>query len=225
MVASLALAGLPGLLLVDLASSQAQTCPPVDQSAEEILPRVVLTWDSSFRCAGAPDQGAYEITVVLSSSAASAAAIRLERLELTHTTPRPRGEAPAATAQAAGLPATLAPGASVSLTINGQYDLVSTDDGEKANLHLLAHGQGLAGGEPFSLGINVHLRGWGGLEQRGNVPNASRPAGPPEWAPGPPPWAAERAARSSQGDAAGWPQGRLGPPLWAGGPPPWVRNR
>ena len=38
-------------------------------------------------------------------------------------------------------------------------------------------------------------------------------------------WAAERAARSSQGVAAGWPQGRLGPPLWAGGPPPWVRNR
>ena len=58
--------------------------------------------------------------------------------------------------RAAGLPVTVAPGETESFTVSGTYELVQTDEGDKANLHLVATGS--AGGR-FTLGINVHLRG------------------------------------------------------------------
>jgi len=150
LVLGLATAGLPAAAL--------QTCEPVDQSTEEVLPGVVLTWDSSFLCANAPDSDTYTFTVTVSNSAASDEAVVIESLALSHTTPRPRGRAPSATGSADGLPVTIAPGESADFTVNGSYQLVATDEGKKANLHFRAMGSGEESGLDFQLGINAHFR-------------------------------------------------------------------
>ncbi|MCM8750333.1 hypothetical protein NET02_14360 [Thermomicrobiaceae bacterium CFH 74404] len=139
-------------------STETLGCEPIEQSAEEVLPGVVLTWDSAFLCADAPDAGSYELTVTVSNSAESAEAVSIDALTLTHTTPRPRGQAPSASGDATGLPLTLAPGTTASFTVSGTYELVETDEGKKANLHFRASGHGLSSGEPFELGINAHVR-------------------------------------------------------------------
>ncbi len=154
-VAALTIAG--GLVLP--ASAQTQTCAVDDTSKKEVLPGVTLTWDSSFRCTNAPDEGTYEIEVTVRNAAGSSEAVVIKKLKLKHTTPKPRGQAPDATAEASGLPITVAPGDSDSFTVSGNYELVSTDEGDKANLHLKAIGSGVDSGERFKLGINVHLRG------------------------------------------------------------------
>jgi hypothetical protein len=146
------------------AFAQTQTCSPVDQSTEEVLPGVTLTYDSSFLCTDAPDTGSYSVTVTVSNAASSSEAVRIESLELSHTTPRPRGRAPSASADASGLPLTIAPGESASFTVSGSYQLVTTDEGKKANLHLRANGVGVSTNLPFQLGINVLLRGLGATE-------------------------------------------------------------
>lgn len=135
-----------------------EQCQKVDDSTEEVLPGVTLTWGSSFLCAGAPDEGSYEFTVTVTNHAGSVETVTIDDLELVQTTPKPRGQGPDATGEASGLPTTLAPGATDSFTVSGTYQLVATDDGEKANLHFLADGTGDAGGEPFELGINAHFR-------------------------------------------------------------------
>ncbi|MGH2451045.1 MAG: hypothetical protein ACRDGE_07215 [Candidatus Limnocylindria bacterium] len=184
-----------------VSSSLAQTasCELVDQSTEEVLPGVTLTWDSSFLCADAPASGTYEIEVTVSNAAGSAEAVEIRDLRLSHTTPRPRGQGPDATAEAEGLPIVVAPGESESFRVSGSYELVSTDEGDKANLHLLASGSGVESGESFELGINVHLRGPGAVESDGveSESHSERSGGPPAWPGGPPPWA--------------------GPPAWVAG--------
>ena len=139
-------------------STETLGCEPIEQSAEEVLPGVVLTWDSAFLCADAPDEGSYEFTVTVANSADSAEAISIDDLALTHATPRPRGQAPGASGDATGLPLTLAPGETASFTVSGTYELVQTDEGKKANLHFRASGHGSSSGEPFELGINAHVR-------------------------------------------------------------------
>jgi hypothetical protein len=141
-----------------------ELCAVDDTSTQEVLPGVTLTWDSSFRCEDAPDEGAYEITVQVSNDAASSEAVRIEDLILSHTTPRPRGQAPEATAEPEGLPIIVAPGETDSFSVSGTYTLVQTDEGKKANLHLLALGEGTDSGLEFQLGINVHLRAPGARE-------------------------------------------------------------
>jgi hypothetical protein len=84
--------------------------------------------------------------------------VTITDLELTHTTPRPRGRGPAATGEAQGLPITVAPGETKSFTVTGTYELVQTDEGKKANLHFTAFGNGVESGESFELGINTHFR-------------------------------------------------------------------
>jgi hypothetical protein len=140
-------------------------CELVDQSTEEVLPGVTLTWDSSFLCANAPDSGTYEIEVTVANAAGSAEAVEISELRLSHTTPRPGGQGPEATAEAQGLPVVVGPGESASFSVSGSYELVSTDEGDKANLHLLALGRGVESGDAFELGINVHLRGEGAVEE------------------------------------------------------------
>jgi hypothetical protein len=54
---------------------------------------------------------------------------------------------------------TVAPGDSESFTVSGDYELVSTDEADKANLQLKALGSGASSADRFKLGINVHLRG------------------------------------------------------------------
>ncbi|MGH3450385.1 MAG: hypothetical protein ACRDQW_06565, partial [Haloechinothrix sp.] len=88
----------------------------------------------------------------------------------SHTTPRPGGGGgPEATAIADGLPVTVAAGESAPFDVRGTYELVSTDEGDKATLHLRAFGTG-----PFSIGINVHLRAEGTTEG-GMTPALPRP--------------------------------------------------
>ncbi len=135
-----------------------QMCSLTDQSTEEVIQGVVLRWDSSFHCRNAADTGEYQILVEVFNASDSVEAVRIDSLELSHTTPRPQGQAPAATAVATGLPITVEPGETEDFTVTGEYELVETDEGKKANLHLRAGGAGLSSGEPFELGINVHFR-------------------------------------------------------------------
>jgi hypothetical protein len=122
-----------------------------------VLPGVPLTGDSSFHCKNAPDSGSYKIKLRVKNADGSAQAVTIDELRLKKTTPRPRRQAPDATANATGLPITVAPGGSDSFRVRGSYELVETDEGKKANLHLKALGKGVESGT-FKLGINVHLR-------------------------------------------------------------------
>ncbi|GAB4445443.1 MAG: hypothetical protein OHK0015_47750 [Chloroflexi bacterium OHK40] len=143
--------------------AQVQICVPFDQSTETVVPGVTLTWDSSFRCESVPRAGTYTITVRLTNATTSNQAVTVETLQLSHTTPRPRRQAPSASATPSGLPVTVGPGQTASFTVSGNYTLVTTNEGDKANLHLRARGSN-ASGQPFQLGINVHLRGPGAVE-------------------------------------------------------------
>ncbi|MGQ0595292.1 MAG: hypothetical protein ACT4QB_22420 [Gammaproteobacteria bacterium] len=149
-----------------------QICQRTDQSTEQVIPRVVLTWDSSFHCRNAPNAGEYMIVVRVFNASTSAEAVEIQNLVLTHTTPRPRGKAPAATAIASGLPITVAPGDTEDFTVTGDYALVKTDEGNKANLHLRAGGVGLTSDEDFALGINVLIRAPRGLRTSPSRPRA-----------------------------------------------------
>ncbi len=164
------------------AFAQPQVCEPVDQSAEMILPDVTLTWDSSHRCGNAPETETYEITVTITNDSGSIQAVQIDDLQLTHTTPRPQGQSPDATAESSGLPLVIAPGQSGTFSVSGSYKLVKTDEGEKANLHLRAVGQGVDSAEPFGLGINVQLRRSGAVEDAGGTNGGGRPP----WAGRPP---------------------------------------
>lgn len=139
------------------AEAGTETCAVDDTSTKEVVSGVTLTWDSSFRCSNAPDEGRYAITVEVANDDDSDHSVVIDRLRLAKTTPRPRGAKPDATATANGLPLRIAPGDSETFDVGGRYELVSTDEGDKANLHLRAGGA--ADGERFRLGINVHLRG------------------------------------------------------------------
>lgn len=138
--------------------AQVQVCDLTDRSTEEVIPGVVLRWDSSFHCRDAPNAGEYQIVVEVFNASNSAEAVVIDDLDLRRSTPRPRGVAPDATAAASGLPIIIAPGETRDFTVTGEYELVATDEGRKANLHLRARGTGSSSGEPFELGINVHLR-------------------------------------------------------------------
>lgn len=141
-----------------------QVCGVSDTETEEVIPGVTLTWTSSFRCDNVADEGTYDITVRVDNASGSAEAVTIDNLNLSHTTPRPRGQGPDATASASGLPITVAPGGSETFEVSGTYELVETDEGNKANLHLRASGSGVDSGLDFQLGINVQLRGTGAVE-------------------------------------------------------------
>jgi hypothetical protein len=147
-----------GCLAVSAAVFAEQTCVAVDQSTKEVLPGVILTWDSSFLCANAPDQDTYKFTANVSSAGGSAESVTIEQIVLTHKTPRPRGRTPGGSKTGDTLPVTVAPGSSQSFSVTGVYELVQTDEGKKANHHYQAAGVGDASGKTFMLGINVHFR-------------------------------------------------------------------
>jgi hypothetical protein len=135
-----------------------QVCEVRDRSREEVLPGVVLVWDSAFRCTDAPREGTYEVWVTVSNRDASVETVRIRSVRLVHTTPRPGGEGPEATAEGSGLPIVVGPGETAGFRVSGEYQLVKTEEGWKANLHLQAFGRGTDSGERFRLGINVMLR-------------------------------------------------------------------
>lgn len=148
-------------LLATPVFAQPQECQLVNQKTKEITPGVFLTWDSSFRCLDAPDSGEYLVTVNVTNAETSLESVTINELFLSHTTPRPRQQAPQATAEASGLPLTLAPGETLSFTVSGTYVMVRTGEGMKANLHLRAKGVSDETAVPFRLGINVKIRGSG----------------------------------------------------------------
>jgi hypothetical protein len=185
-------------LVVTPALAQAQSCQMSGQKTQQVLPGVTLTWDSSFHCWDVSSSGSHTFTVNISNAATNREPVSIDTLFLFHTTPRPRGRAPAATGAASGLPVVVAPGEARSFMVSGNYQLVSTDEGMKANLHFRGNGKGTTSGLPFRMGINVLLRSEGSVEDGNDAP--------PPWAGGPPPWAG-------------------GPPPWAGGPPPWAPRR
>jgi hypothetical protein len=152
----------------------AQPCEamtPGSENSEDVATGLRLTWRGAFRCNDAPDQGRYRFTLTLSNSGTSASPAMIEAVELTHTTPRPRGIGPQATVTTTGVPVTIAPGASASIIVSGAYMLVGTDEGKLANLHFCVKGKTMAG-EPFHLGVNALLRGPGTAEQANNQANA-----------------------------------------------------
>jgi hypothetical protein len=183
-------AGAVSALTAGTTLGQPAGCRLADRSADEVLPGVTLTRDSSFLCTDASESATYEIAITVRNAAASAEAAEIVGLRLSHTTPRPGGRGPEATAQAEELPSVVAPGERDSFRVFGRYELVATDEGKKANLHLLVSGRGVASGERFRLGIAVHLRGAGAAESDGPSDEARK--GPPPWAGGPPPWAGAR---------------------------------
>lgn len=147
-----------GCLAVSGAVFAEQTCVAVDQSTKEVLPGVILTWESSFLCANAPDQDSYKFTANISSAGGSAESVTIEGILLTHKTPRVRGRTPGGNKTGDTLPVTVAPGSSGSFSVTGVYQLVQTDEGKKANHHYQAAGVGDSSGKTFLLGINVHFR-------------------------------------------------------------------
>lgn len=163
------------------ALAQAQVCQPPDApTPEEVVPGVTLSWNGAFHCVNAPEEGEYEFTVTVSNNEASASAATIEGIELTHTTPRPRGNSPeAAITEVTGLPLTVEPGQDGSFTVRGTYKLVRAGAARLANLHFLANGQ--ANGEPFNMGINAAIRASSNVDEVEN----ERGGGPPSWVPDP----------------------------------------
>jgi hypothetical protein len=132
-----------------------------EQTDEVVAAGTTLSYDSALRCTNAPFSGDYRFTVTIQNSATSASTVVLERLLLTHTTPRPGGSGPVASGSTADLPLTLAPGARTQVTVSGDYTLVQTGARRHANLHFCLSGRAENSEEPFSLGINAFIVGAG----------------------------------------------------------------
>ncbi len=153
-----------------------QSCLAEEQSSEEVLPGITLTWDSALRCLDAPMQGQYAFTVTMMADAGNSTAVVIDDIALTHTTPRPLGQPPVADIDVVtGLTMTLAAGDSDSFSVEGSYEMVTTGEGQKANLHFCASGYDETTGEPFFLGLNAFLRG-PGAEEDGDGPPPPPPA-------------------------------------------------
>jgi hypothetical protein len=147
-------------VLVAAASSAyaVETCESVEDSAQEVLTGVHLTWGSSFLCADAPDENSYTFRVTVANDAGSTQAVMINDVDLRRVTPPRSGAKGTLTKPVQGLPAMIDPGESISFDLTGTYELGETDEGKKANLHYRAEGAGADSAEPFSLGINAHFR-------------------------------------------------------------------
>jgi hypothetical protein len=169
-----------------------QTCVPVGEpKAKEVLDGVTLSWHRSFLCDKASDPTAYAISIRITSDAGSIETVTLDRLRLSHTTPRPRGRAPEASDPAAtGLPAVLAAGSGADVGATGTSTLATPGKEKKANLHLRVQGRGNDSADRFQLGITVKLRATTeDDEDEAGARGDKAQSGRPSWAGGPPPWA------------------------------------
>lgn len=129
-----------------------------EQSQEQVLPGVIFTWDSVFHCREAPLEGSYGFSVTVSYIGEDGDAFILDKVLLTHTTPRPLGESPFASLEVEGLPLTLNSNSTESFRVWGDYRLVETDEGAKANLHFCADGYVDESADTLQFGLNAHLR-------------------------------------------------------------------
>lgn len=128
-------------------------CEAVDEETDTIN-GVTLTYDSSFLCEDAPDSGQYQVTVTVEAEGGD---VDLDAIDLRNATPKVRGQSPDVTATSNDID-----DGDLTFTVTGTYELVSTDEGDKVNIHLSF--LGTAEGEEFTLGFNVHLRGPGAVE-------------------------------------------------------------
>ncbi len=151
-------AALLGAALPASSAAAPQRCEVADRSAERVARGVILRFDSSFLCADAPRSGTYRFVVEVTNRSSSDQAVRLQSLRLANTTPKPRGDSPDATARSSDLPLTVRPGSTERFTVSGSYQLVRTDEGRKANLHMRVRGVTVDSAERFRLGVNAHLR-------------------------------------------------------------------
>jgi hypothetical protein len=136
-----------------------EVCLSEEQSTEEVLPGITLTWDSALRCLNAAPQGQYAFTVTLAADSGNTTSLVIDDVTLTHTTPRPLGQAPAADIDATtGLSLTLAAGGEGAFSVTGSYEMVTTGATQKANLHFCATGHDPSSSELFYLGLNAFLR-------------------------------------------------------------------
>ncbi|MFW6074597.1 MAG: hypothetical protein ACOC9Y_03320 [Chloroflexota bacterium] len=219
------------------------SCEPQEAGAVEVAPGIRLAWAGSYHCGNAPESGTYNLTVDVANSADSDGSLSIDGLELIRMTPRPINQGPNATATANDLPATVEAGDSTTFTISGDYELVETDEGWKANL-IFRVTVSDDSGEVHHLGMNALFRGSGadfeaedegrpegvpdgppeGISENQDDENWEEDAGPPSWVePGGPPGGVP----GGQGDESGGPEPPSwvepgGPPKWVPGPPPWA---
>lgn len=172
-----------------IALAEPQERAVFDQSTDEVLSGVTVTWDSWFLCEDAPVEDDFTFVVSVTNDGTSAEAVTFDTFDLRHTTPRPRETGPDASVEVEGLPLTLAPGETGQFITTGTYKLVTTDEGNKANLHFEVSGFGNETGERFNLGINAHFRAEGAVQESAGNDENDAGSGPPPWAGGPPPWA------------------------------------
>ncbi len=246
-VATLAAMGLIAATALPVAGQSATpTCTVADSATEDVAEGVTLTYDSSFTCPDAADNGTWAITVAVANAADSTTGITLEEARLSHTTPLPTGEAPDASVTGGGLPLSLAAGADGTFDADGDYELSHPGDDSKVNLHVRVDGV-TDDDERFTLGILVQVLGPGtdpDLDQEEGDGGAGVDSGRPDWVPGPPPWVIEmlreifpgafpwgtdtfpprvEADSPDEGANEGSNQGgalEAGPPTWLELPPP-----
>jgi hypothetical protein len=248
-IAAMATLGLLAAIAVVPASAQSATptCEAIGASTGEVADGVILSYDSSFACTDAAASGTWSISVLVANTAESTTGIELTELTLSHTSPRPGGAGPDASLDSDTLPLALAVDADGTFDAEGAYELVTTDDGDKATLHLRVAGV-TDDDEPFQLAIAVQVLAPGlspepadeDLENGATGENGAE--GRPDWVPGPPPWVVEMlrsifstgfpwgtddfppglgnrggSEQAENGDASGRPD-------WVnpGGPPAWV---
>ncbi|HSK92762.1 MAG TPA: hypothetical protein VLA76_01740 [Candidatus Angelobacter sp.] len=182
---------LAGMAAIPVTADSHQVCTPQGQSAGSVADGVTISYDSLFVCADAAASGLWSITVEVENDEASTGSLTLDSAELTHTSPSPLGTSPSATAATGDLPVTIDPGESASIVVEGEYELVSTDDGDaKAILHLRL--SGTAADDTVHLAANVQLLAPGvdpDLDDTDTIDEDNGDGeGRPEWVPGPPPW-------------------------------------
>jgi hypothetical protein len=159
-VAALVLVVAQGVFASSVAApgAAADHCDPTDQTTKTVARGTTVTYDSAFDCRDAARTGDYEVAVTVANAVDSAGTVRIDGIALGHTTPRPRAQAPDAGAATSDMPVDVQPGSEVSLRVTGDYELVDTDEGAKANLHLRLSGSTVNSGGSAVLGVNVHLR-------------------------------------------------------------------
>lgn len=138
--------------------AEGDQCDPTDHTSVTVARGTTVMYDSAFHCRGAARTGAYEVAVTVVNAVDSSGTVRIDGIELGHATPRPRAQAPNASAAASNVPVTVRPGADARLVVTGDYALVDTDEGAKANLHLRLSAHTVNSGASAVLGVNVHLR-------------------------------------------------------------------
>ena len=246
MRAPIALLAALGLLVamtaIPVTADAHDECDVEGESTGEVADGVTITYDSVFLCTDAPASGTWFVDLSVSNDGASTTSVTITDVVLSHTSPSPDGEAPAATAEVEGDLPTVEPGATASLRIAGDYELATTDDGDKATLHLRLSGT-TGADEFFALGASVQLLATGvepdvDVEEEIDGENGAA-VGRPEWVPGPPPWVLaflealfangffgdDFPPGLGDGDGDGDADGGVADearPDWVPGPPPWV---